>query len=212
MVNLIGLVGRRRFAALTLGLAGIAGLMGCTNKGGSSEAVTVQPSSSSGGMASTSASEQTALSAAPSPSSPAPSWTGVPAPPEALAAYDAMMQDITALAATSDYKNPRLASHMTGQPLTYWTKALIDQHTKGLVSHGAPVWNPRVTKVTPADQPDRVEVADCLDGTHWLKYKLDGQLADDVPGGKHISAAAITRQPDGSWQVDQQLIGAVGTC
>ncbi|WP_344627667.1 hypothetical protein [Kitasatospora arboriphila] len=138
--------------------------------------------------------------------------TALAAPPEALAAYSAMLADVTAVAETADYRNPRLASHMKGQALTFWTQNLIDQHAKGLVSHGSPVSNPQVTKVSPADHPDRVEVSDCLDGTHWLKYKRDGGLADDVPGGRHISATAIVRQPDGSWLVEQQLIGAVGSC
>lgn len=204
VVNSIGLNSRGRLAVLTMSLACVAGLAGCTGKGGSSEAVTTKPTPS--------ASAAAPSAAAPSSSSPAPAWTGVPAPPEALAAYQAMMQDITALAETSDYKNPRLATHMIGQPLGHWTTALADQHAKGLVSHGAPTWNPKVTKVTPPDRPNRVEVSDCLDGTHWLKYKLDGQLADDIPGGKHNSAAAITLQSNGRWLVTEQLIGEAGTC
>ncbi|MCX4750567.1 hypothetical protein OG455_34530 [Kitasatospora sp. NBC_01287] len=122
------------------------------------------------------------------------------------------MRDVTAVAATSDYKNPRLAAHMTAQALSFWTTALANQQAKGLVSHGAPKWSPRVTKVSPDSQPERVEVTDCLDDSGWLKYLPDGEPADQVAGGRHLSAAAIVRQPDGSWVVDQQVIGAIGTC
>jgi hypothetical protein len=66
--------------------------------------------------------------------------------------------------------------------------------------------------VTPADAPNRVEVADCLDDTHWLKYKADGSLADNVPGGRSRSASAITLQSNGKWLVTEQITGAEGTC
>ncbi|MGF1425030.1 hypothetical protein [Kitasatospora sp. LaBMicrA B282] len=122
------------------------------------------------------------------------------------------MRDITAMAATSDYTNPQLAAHMTGQALSFWTTKLADLRARGLVSHGAPRWSPRVTKVSPEGHPDRVEVADCLDDSAWLKYKPDGQLADNVPGGRHVAAAAIVSRPDGAWVVDQQVIGEVGSC
>ncbi len=190
---------------LTVGLIGLVGLAGCSTN--------VEPSHQ--GSAQDGPPAMTASVAA-SPTSPAPSavpsWTGEPAPPEALGAYDAMMRDVTAVAATSDYKNPRLAAHMTAQALSFWTTTLANQQAKGLVSRGAPQWSPRVTKVIPDEHPDRVEVADCLDDSAWLKYKPDGTAADDVAGGKHVSAAAIVRKADGSWVVDQQVIGAIGTC
>ncbi|WP_145908896.1 hypothetical protein [Kitasatospora viridis] len=198
------LVGRMRRAALVIGIVSAVVLTGCTNRGGSNESVSAQPSIASGVTV-----PSVAATASASGSS---SWTGTPPPPEALAAYNAMMQDIVALAATSDYKNPRLASHMIGQPLAQWTKTLANQQLDGVVSHGVPSWNPRVTKVSPPDRPDRVEVSDCLDGANWLRYKLDGELADHIPSGKHVSAAAITLQPDGRWMVTEQLIGAEGTC
>ena len=120
---------------------------------------------------------------------------------------------MTAAAETADYKNPRLASHMKGQALTLWTQNLADQQAKGLVTRGTLLRNPHVTRAEPAAEPTRVEVSDCLDDSSWLKYKRDGgALADDIPGGRHTSAAAIVRQPDGSWLVEQQLIGVVGSC
>lgn len=190
---------------LTVGLIGLVGLAGCSSNGVPSHQVSAHagPPAMTAGVA--------ASPSSPAPSA-APSWTGVPAPPEALAAYDAMMRDVTAVAATSDYKDPRLAAHMTAQALSFWTTTLADQQAKGLVSRAAPQWSPRVTKVSPDECPDRVEVADCLDDSAWLKYKPDGTVADDVAGGKHASAAAIVRKPDGLWVVDQQVIGAIGTC
>ncbi|MDH6579402.1 hypothetical protein [Kitasatospora sp. MAP5-34] len=137
---------------------------------------------------------------------------GVAAPPEALAAYDAMWEDVMAAALTADYRNPRLAAHMTGQPLTLWSQTFADEQGKGLVGKGRLVWKARVTSVSPPTAPNRVEVADCLDDTHWLKYKADGSLADDVPGGRSRSASAITLQADGKWAVSEQITGAEGTC
>jgi hypothetical protein len=123
-----------------------------------------------------------------------------------------MWEDIMTASLTADFRNPRLAAHMTGQPLTAWSRALADEEAKGLVGKGRLVWRARVTSVTPATGPNRVEVADCLDDSHWLKYKADGSLADNVPGGHRRSASAITLQPNGKWEVSEQITGAEGTC
>ncbi|MGE7433991.1 hypothetical protein [Kitasatospora sp. NPDC001175] len=142
----------------------------------------------------------------------APSWSGVPAPPEALAAYSAMWEDIMAVAQTSAYTDPRIAKHMMGKPLTFWTEQLAKDQSKGKVSKGLLTSKPVVTSVSPQDSPNRVEVTDCLDSSHWQHFTVDGQLAADAGGGRHRSAAAITKRWDGSWVVSEQLIGEVGTC
>ncbi|WP_157538075.1 hypothetical protein [Kitasatospora azatica] len=117
-----------------------------------------------------------------------------------------------AVSETSDYKNPRLAQHMLGQPLSFWTENVARDQTRGWVGRGRLTWKAKVTSVTPAAAPDRVEVADCLDSTNWVNVTTDGKPAKDTPGGRHRSASAITRAADGSWRVSQQLVGEVGTC
>jgi hypothetical protein len=190
-----------------VGLACLTGVVGCTNAVSPSVEVTSKASASISSTASAASTVSGSASAA-----PAPLWSGVAAPPEALAAYDAMWEDIMTAALTADYRNPQLAAHMMGQPLTAWSQALADEQGKGLVGKGRLVWKARVTSVTPPAAPSRVEVADCLDDTQWLKYKADGSLADDVPGGRRRSASAITLQADGKWEVSEQITGAEGTC
>jgi hypothetical protein len=140
------------------------------------------------------------------------SSTGTAAPAEALAVYDAMWEDIMVVSQTSDDRSPQLALHMMGQPLSFWTASVSRDHSKGWVSQGNLSWHAKVTLVTPADAPTRVEVADCLDTTQWVNVTVDGKPSGDRPGGRHRLTAAITKADDGTWRVSEQLIGDAGTC
>ncbi len=51
----------------------------------------------------------------------------------AVVAYDGMWEDLIAAGATSDFKDPRLASHMLYQPLTDWMQLFADDSGRGIV-------------------------------------------------------------------------------
>jgi hypothetical protein len=123
-----------------------------------------------------------------------------------------MWRDIMAVSLTSDFTNPRLAAHLTGDALGQWTQTIGNDKVKGWVARGALAWNPTVRSATPSGHPTTVEVQDCLDSTAWMNYTKDGKRAPDSPGGRHASAALITLQADGAWRVSSQTIGQVGTC
>jgi len=132
----------------------------------------------------------------------------------ALAAYNGMWQDLTALGATSDYKNPRMAAHMVAQPLTDWMQQFADNARQGVVDIGRPAWNPEVVSVTPLAQPTRVEVADCIDDSNWTQvYKSSGKQVSGAAGERFRSEAVISFVPlTNSWMVTQEIFGKAGTC
>ncbi|MFC1437999.1 hypothetical protein ABUW04_06980 [Streptacidiphilus sp. N1-10] len=125
-----------------------------------------------------------------------------------------MWDDLIAVAAISDFKDPRLMQHMLYQPLTDWAQQFADSKRDGVVSAGRPIWSPEVVSVTPAVKPNRVEIADCVDATHWLQvHAASGKPVDDVPGGRHRSEAAVTFvSVTQSWMVTQQIYGKAGSC
>jgi hypothetical protein len=104
--------------------------------------------------------------------------------------------------------------HMLYQPLTDWAQQFADSKRDGVVSAGQPTWSPEVVSVTPAVKPNRVEIADCVDATHWLQvHAASGKPVDDVPGGRHRSEAAVTFvSVTQSWMVTQQVYGKAGSC
>jgi hypothetical protein len=134
--------------------------------------------------------------------------TDAAAPPEALAVYDAMWEDIMVVSQTSDDTSAQLALHMSGQPLRFWAMSVSRDHSNGRVERGNLSWHAKVTLATPT----RVEVTDCVDTTQWVNVTLDGKPSGGTPGGRHRSTAAITKAVDGSWHVSEQHIGDVGTC
>ena len=132
----------------------------------------------------------------------------------ALTAYNGMWDDLIAVAAISDFKDPRLMQHMLYQPLTDWAQQFADSKRDGIVAAGRPTWSPEVVSVTPKDKPNRVEIADCVDATDWLQvHAASGKPVDDVPGGRHRSEAAVTFVAvTQSWMVTQQIYGKAGSC
>jgi hypothetical protein len=124
-----------------------------------------------------------------------------------------MWRDIMAVSLTSDYTNPRLAAHLTGDALGQWTQTIGNDKAKGWVARGALTWNPTVRSATPSGHPTTVEVQDCLDDTHWVAYTKDGKpVSVGNPSGRQASASIITLQADRVWRVSAQTIGKVGTC
>ena len=129
----------------------------------------------------------------------------------ALATYRAMWADMVTAGRTADYESPLLAKHAASQALQLLVSGLYEAHKKNVVIKGEPALNPRVTALTPADNPAAATIADCFDDSHWLNYKPNGQLQDDVPGGKHNTTATVGNL-DGTWKVTRLQVQGVGTC
>ncbi|MFE3206454.1 hypothetical protein [Embleya sp. NPDC059237] len=126
----------------------------------------------------------------------------------ALTTYRSLWAAATKAALTSDYENPELREYAHDDALAYFVGSNLNNKEKGLVAKGEPVIAPRVV----AEAGDKVTVADCVDGSNWLKYRLsDGKLADDVPGGHHRAEATVTRTTVG-WRVTHLTIEEVGSC
>jgi hypothetical protein len=130
----------------------------------------------------------------------------------ALAAYTGMWQQMQAAGVTADWKDPRLAAYASGPALSTLVTGLRNARDQGIVIKGTIVTHPRVVSVTPSASPDRVLVSDCLDDTHWLDYvAATGRLQNNVPGGHHLTQAAVTVRA-GRWTVSQLAVQGPGTC
>jgi len=155
------------------------------------------------------------VSPAPSPSLRAPS--SPPADPrlaavqDALGAYRSMWLAFAAASSAGDPQYPDLAKYASGSALTTLVNGLTRNKSKGLVGKGSPQLAPVQTGFSPADAPTDVAVADCLDDSHWLLYKSNGDLADNTPGGRHKVTAQV-HKTNGEWKVTAFAELGVGTC
>lgn len=198
---------RNRLAAASVA-AGVVISSAACGGGGTSDAKSPSASSPSGADLTAALSPSTsAASTSPSSSSTQAGQAGQ----DALAAYHAAFADWVAAAATSNYQDPVLAHHMSGQALSYVTRSMYINLTKGAVSKGAPVLNPTVGQLVPANDPTEVVVNDKMSDSSWLLYTTDGHLFNDVPGGCHQTQALVVKK-DGVWKVDQFAINKTGTC
>ncbi|WP_331738731.1 hypothetical protein [Embleya sp. NBC_00896] len=142
------------------------------------------------------------------PSTASPTSSTPVSQAEALATYRNLWAAATKAAATSAAEDPELRKYAHDDALAYFVGSNLDNKEKGLVAKGEPGISPRVV----GESEDRVTVADCVDSSRWLKYRVsDGQLADDVPGGHHRAEATVTRTAVG-WRVTHLSIEGVGTC
>ncbi len=125
-----------------------------------------------------------------------------------------MWNDLVRLGATSDWKNPEMGRYMTGGVLSSWSTSLAKNKRDGLVLRGSTKDMPRVVSVSPAGQPTRVEIADCVSDSNWLQYvATTGKVANATPGGWRRSEAVVSYDTDWErWLVSQQVIGEVGSC
>jgi hypothetical protein len=149
------------------------------------------------------------VTASPSPSPPRDPRAA--AEQQALAAYTGMWEAMTVAAQTSDAEDPALRRYATGDALALLTGSLRGDRRRGLVSKGRPVLAPRLTSLTPAETPTAAAVSDCVDTTRWLKYRLDGSLQDDAPGGRRRIISDLTATANG-WVVTRVVVNEVGTC
>lgn len=129
----------------------------------------------------------------------------------ALAAYRAMWADMVTASRTSDYQSPLMAEHASGDALSVLVQGLAKDQQEGIVTKGEPVLHPQVTSLTPAGDPTQATITDCFDDTHWLEYKLSGELVNNTPGG-HQATTAIVINTGSIWKVSQLAVQATGTC
>ncbi|MBD0741656.1 hypothetical protein BG418_09175 [Streptomyces sp. CBMA152] len=118
-----------------------------------------------------------------------------------------MWQDLTLASETSDAASPRLGDHATGGALELMKYGLAKSKKEDVVSKGAPLVDPRVVSATDRE----VVLVDCVDDSHWLQYKLNGELKDNVPGG-HFKVDATVRPTGGAWKVSNLYMREAGSC
>lgn len=200
---------RNRALAATAAAGMILSAAACGSSSGKSSA---QPTPSNAHVASGSDSPSSSASGT-APSGSAGSPTGSPdsAAQAAVASYRAAFVDWQTAGATSDYQSPVLADHMSGDALSFVTRTMYINKTKGAVTKGRPELSPTVGQMVPANAPTQIVINDCIREQSWLLYTTDGHLFDNVPGGNHKSQALV-KYSAGAWKVDQLLIQPVGTC
>lgn len=139
------------------------------------------------------------------PSADGGSWG--PAADAALDAYRRMWASVVEASKTSDFESPTLAQYASGQALQLLTAGMAQSRKDGIVTRGEPALGPKVV----AAGPTQVEIVDCADATRWLQYRADGQLKDNVPGGRHHTEATVV-VIGGVWKVARLSVGPVGSC
>ncbi|MGH3492777.1 MAG: hypothetical protein ACRDQ1_06030 [Sciscionella sp.] len=144
--------------------------------------------------------------------SPSPLTPAVTARQEAIESYVGMWHDMAAAATTSDWRSPRIGAHATGDALLVISKSLYTDHLNNVVTKGEPKNEPTVSSMNPPEDPTTVLISDCGDDSGWLKYRTDGRLLNDAPGGRRAITAEVKKQPDGSWKVSRFAVEAVGSC
>ena len=129
---------------------------------------------------------------------------------DALAAYDGMMADWTAVSKTSDYQDPTLTRHVSGDALSRLVRIVAAAQAAGVVSKGQPIDNARVVQLIPLNAPTEAILTDCADGTAWLQYKVDGTR---VPGvGGHYRVDATADDLNGVWKITKFAVQVADKC
>ncbi len=157
------------------------------------------------------ASSATSGSASGPPASPSTDSPADVARHDALAAYEAMWEDMATAAETADYRSPLLAQHAASAALSILVRGLYTDKRMGIVVKGQPVTNARVVGLSPPANPTKASIVDCFDDRNWLNYKATGGLENNVPGGLHHTTATVS-DIHGVWKVTQLHVEASGTC
>jgi hypothetical protein len=126
---------------------------------------------------------------------------------QAVAAYRAMWADAVAVGVKSDETDPRLDDHARNGGLGLLRYAMRQNAKQGIVAKGQVHLAPVAKRVGRS----KVTIEDCLDSTHWLQYRTDGTLKNNVPGGHHKVDATVV-ESGGRWLVDSLYVHEVGTC
>ncbi|MFJ5952521.1 hypothetical protein [Streptomyces noursei] len=118
-----------------------------------------------------------------------------------------MWRDFAKASETSDAASPVLRVHAAGGALELMKYSMRKAKQDQVVSKGAPKVDPQVVSATGQE----VTLRDCVDGTRWLLYKLNGELENDVPGS-HTKADATVRFDGGTWKVSKLYLYQAGSC
>jgi hypothetical protein len=151
------------------------------------------------------------------PATPAPPATArstqSPGDPHAqiLAAYTSMWRAFAAAARTADYQPGPLEQYAEGNALTLLTHGLYVNHQHGVVIHGAPVLDPKVTGLIPPGNPSKATVTDCADDRHWLEYSTSGRPVAGASTG-HRRIYAWLQLFGSTWKVTYVVVEKAGTC
>lgn len=128
---------------------------------------------------------------------------------QALAAYTAMWSDVQAAGETSDYQDPRLAAHLSGQALLTTAENMAVDKADGVIGLGRPELSDTAVVTATATT---VTLHGCMSDEHWLKYHAATHtLLDTVPGGRRYVAATVTDE-NGTWKVTTLDVRGEGTC
>jgi len=128
-----------------------------------------------------------------------------------LGAYAGMWHAYATAARTADYQSAALSQYAAGDALMILTRSLYDDHQHGVVLRGTPVFDPRVTGMTPAASPDSSSVTDCADDSRWRQYTTSGKPASGAPAGRHRVHAQL-RLFGPVWKVTSLVVEKAGTC
>jgi hypothetical protein len=152
-----------------------------------------------------------ASSATPAASSPGSTLAPRDPRSQILDAYTSMWQAYAVAARTADYQPGALAQYAAGDALMILTRSLYDDHQHGVVLRGTPVFDPRVTGMTPAADPDSSSVTDCADDSRWRQYTTSGKPASGAPAGRHRIYAQL-QLFSSVWKVTSLVVEKAGTC
>jgi len=146
----------------------------------------------------------------PTPTAASPTDPASTASRDALAAYNGMMADWTAVSRTSNYQDPTLTQHVSGAALSRLVRIVAAAQAAGVVSKGQPIDNARVVQLIPPNAPTEALLADCADGTAWVQYKVDGTR---VPGvGGHYRVDATADDINGAWKITKFAVQVADKC
>ncbi|MEW2219517.1 hypothetical protein AB0939_09460 [Streptomyces sp. NPDC006990] len=126
---------------------------------------------------------------------------------EALSAYRAMWGDLTQASKTADASSTRLDDHAEGGALQLMRYGLRNAKKAKRVVRGTPRPHPEIVSA----KGGKVVIRDCVDGTDWLNYKLNGEPEDNNPGS-HFKADATVKRSDGAWRVSRLYMHESGSC
>ncbi|MFD7712126.1 hypothetical protein [Streptomyces sp. NPDC059786] len=126
---------------------------------------------------------------------------------EALDTYRAMWRDLTHASETSDAASPLLDDHAADGALALMKYGLKKSKREQVVSKGAPRVHPKVVSANGQE----VVLVDCVDDRHWLQYRLNGELKNDIPGA-HFKTDATVRRSSGAWKVTDLYMHEAGSC
>ncbi|MEV0112542.1 hypothetical protein AB0H77_04680 [Streptomyces sp. NPDC050844] len=118
-----------------------------------------------------------------------------------------MWRDLTVASLKSDAASPLLDDHAMGGATELMKYGLKKAKKAKVVTKGTVRLAPKI--VTAAE--DEVTLRDCVDGTDWLQYKLDGELKNDVPGSHRKADAKVERDGEG-WKVSHLYLYEAGSC